>query len=586
MSVTTTSRVDATAPVLAQLVDAAMRGFTGSLEVSSRDSTGRDLQLVVWLEDGSICAVHSPGWVPPAAEYVLHRTGYDFSQQAESPFKLAYETVVDGQPLLTAADLDAPRRDWAYGLLASSLTWPKPKFKRVKKVTSGTNRINPSPWQLVTADVAARVDGLESAWRVVCESLEAAGIRPVSAGRACAVMGVLIGGHPLFDGSECLDQVAGRSGLSRYTVLEELSRAILSGAVPQFTQAGAPAVQMAVPEFWEDPANAWGWVAEAPVQLVEAAVPVEPEVVPEPVDEQAAESELDMEPVLPEGYVEPELMVEPEPDEPEPATEPEPDTESEPVVEPELKITLAVEPDPTCARDLINGWLQGSTSERDAAVRGQIVSRLISGVKTAAQDRANDVARAADELDRADNEAHQSVDGVSAAIAALTTAQEALVQAEVEVARVQSEFAGVMRAARDATSRASARAAQLAAEEAASAELHEQATVQDGTVVSARQVAAQAAQVAEAAELEVAQTAAPALASARSVAQMVRTGTVAPAQDASDAAQQRSVAAAHAVSAASRSLEGSAAAAEDARIYASEFDFELATPSFAQALAA
>ena len=48
MSVPTTTRVDASAPVLAQLVDAATKDFTGSLEVSATDAAGRDLQVVVW----------------------------------------------------------------------------------------------------------------------------------------------------------------------------------------------------------------------------------------------------------------------------------------------------------------------------------------------------------------------------------------------------------------------------------------------------------------------------------------------------------------------------------------------------------
>jgi len=65
ISVTTTSRVDATTPVLAQLVDAAKKGFTGSLEVSSKDSAGRDLQVTVWLEDGNIYAVRADGRTPP-----------------------------------------------------------------------------------------------------------------------------------------------------------------------------------------------------------------------------------------------------------------------------------------------------------------------------------------------------------------------------------------------------------------------------------------------------------------------------------------------------------------------------------------
>ena len=66
MSVTTTSRVDATTSVLAQLVDTATKGFTGSLEVSSRGASGRTLAVSIWLEDGAICAVHAGGWLDPA----------------------------------------------------------------------------------------------------------------------------------------------------------------------------------------------------------------------------------------------------------------------------------------------------------------------------------------------------------------------------------------------------------------------------------------------------------------------------------------------------------------------------------------
>lgn len=123
MSTTTASRVDATHPALAQLVDAATREFTGSVDVSVKDSASRDLQMTVWLEDGAIYAVHASGWTPPDAAYVRHRTGRDFSEAGVPAFQAAYDTERDGHQLMTAADMDLARRDWAYGLLASALTW-------------------------------------------------------------------------------------------------------------------------------------------------------------------------------------------------------------------------------------------------------------------------------------------------------------------------------------------------------------------------------------------------------------------------------------------------------------------------------
>ena len=108
----------------------------------------------------------------------------------------------------------------------------------MRKASTETNRFTSSPWQRVTADVAARVEGLESAWRVVCEALTDAGIRPVSASTACTMMGVSIGDHPFFTGTESLAEMAARLGLPRYVVLEDLSRTIL-------------------PESWEDPDRAW-----------------------------------------------------------------------------------------------------------------------------------------------------------------------------------------------------------------------------------------------------------------------------------------------------------------------------------------
>ncbi len=52
MSAPNEIRVDASHPVLAAIVEAANKGFTGTLEVDTKDSAGRDLQAVVLLEDG------------------------------------------------------------------------------------------------------------------------------------------------------------------------------------------------------------------------------------------------------------------------------------------------------------------------------------------------------------------------------------------------------------------------------------------------------------------------------------------------------------------------------------------------------
>src|SRR5665647_2615865 len=163
---------------------------------------------------------------------------------------------------------------------AGALTWSKPKINRNRKAELTGNKILPTPWQVVSADIAARVDGLESSWSVVCDALVAAGIPAVSAARACGMLAVRIDGNRLFNGAESLDQVAGRAGLSRYRVLEELSRAILSGATPQFLQATPPAEPLLIPEHWEDPARAWGAITE--LDPIHVQVVVEPE--PEPVE--------------------------------------------------------------------------------------------------------------------------------------------------------------------------------------------------------------------------------------------------------------------------------------------------------------
>lgn len=543
MSVTTMSRVDATHPVLAQLVDAASKGFTGALEVTTTDSMGRELQVQVWLEDGQVRAVHANGWAPPAAAFVLARTSVDLSDE-DDPLRAAYETERDGQPILDAEAVDAARRDWAYGLLAASLTWAKPRVNRVKKAVATENKILASPWQRVTADVAARVDGLESAWRVICDALAQAGIPPVSAGRACGILAVRIEGHALFTGAESLDQTAGRAGLSRYAIVEELSRAILSGAPVQFGQAAPPQTQLLVPEHWEDPNRSWGWVEE------QHPDPVDVEVSPEQDD---VEPGLELDPVpeedLPEedGLDELEQMVAAPPLEPEPV--------AEPVVA-------------SSARQLIEAWLQDSADESDASVRGAIVHRLVTSAHQEAQQRAEEFTAAREALQAAEVDAEASQLVIGRAQEAVVQAQQALDQAEAEVRRVEAEFADVVQAAEVAEREAAAAQAAVAAEEAELTRLMDQLAAQEQVAVRARAEADRSQQVADDARREVAETAAPVLAQARELAERVRVNAVVPAAEELRAAQERAGEAELVAGRARTAAQEAARAAEHARVLA------------------
>ena len=557
MSIITTSRVDATHPVLAQLVDAAGRGFTGALEISTTDSLSRALQVQVWMEEGLIRAVHGNGWVPPEAEYVQHRTGVDLSEEAD-PLKVAYTRERDGVPLLDADTIDAARRDWAYGLLAASLTWAKPRVRRVKKAVTAENKILPSPWQRVTADVAARVDGLESAWRVVCDALQRASIPPVPAGRACGILAVRIDGHALFTGAESLDQTAARAGLSRYVVLEDLSRAILSGAAVQFSQATPPQVQLLVPEHWEDPNRSWGWVDE--VRPEPAAAEVDPDVDVDgdlEVDPDPEVVEEDVEAAADETLDELETLVAQ-------ASAAEPAQPALPAVA--VAVPAVASPGATL---LIEAWLRESVDDSDASVRGAIVRRLVMSAQQEAHERAVEYTHARAALEAAEVDAEASHLMIARATEAVTEAQAALAQAEAQVQRVEAEYADVMQAARDA-GEASAAAQQAAeAEEAELTAMLERLAAQERAAVAARQTAETARVAAEAAEAEVRQSAGPVLAQARELADTVRVSTVEPAVRDLDVARKRAETAQRDAGLARVAVDEAATAAEHARVLAS-----------------
>lgn len=557
MSVTTMSRVDATHPVLAQLVDAASKGFTGALEVTTTDSLGRDLQVQVWLEDGQVRAVHANGWAPPAAAYAYARTGQDFSDQ-DDPLKAAYTAERNGQPLLDADTIDAARRDWAYGLLAAALTWAKPRITRVKKAVATENKILPSPWQMVTADVAARVDGLESAWRVVCDALTQAGIPPVPAGRACGILAVRIEGHPTFTGAESLDQTAGRAGISRYTILEELSRAILSGAPVQFGQAAPPQTQLLVPEHWEDPTRSWGWVDEQRPEPVNAQVD-DPEPAPE---EEPPAADVSAQVSAEEDLDELEQLV---------ATAPPLDPEPEPV-----HVVGPAAPSLTSARQLIQAWLEDSTDESDAAVRGAIVHRLVTSAHQEAQLRAEEFHTAKEALQAAEMDAEASQLVIARAQEALVEAQSALDQAEIQVQRVEAEYADIVQAARDAAEHAEATHADAEAAEAELTRLMELLADQEKVAVTARAKADESRVAAQDAARQVDETAGPVLAQARELAEQVRQNALLPAAEGLRSARDRAGAAQAAAQRARVSVDEARRAAEHAHVLASTLGAEQA----------
>ena len=563
MTATTSApRVDATHPVLAQLVDAASKAFTGSLEVTTTDSARRDLQVAVWMEDGQVVGIHGRGFTPPAAAYVLHKTGYDFGSSGESPFKLAYETLVDGHPLLDADEMDTARRDWAYGLLASALTWERPKVARIKRATTTTNRIKATPWQVIVSDVAARVDGIQGSWRAVCDSLAASGIGAVPAFQACSILSVLIPGHSMFTGTECLDQLAGRTGTSRYVVLEELARSLLSGAQVQFNRVPTQE-PLLIPEHWEDPRRGWGTIDQAAAPLA----PIEPEIE-EPESEVDPHAEQALYEAVERAFASPEPDLDP------PALEqaPLPQMPDLPLV-PELEL----EPDPVhvaappaiapvaSARELIEGWVNSAADSTDASVRMAIVERLLASARSEAVERTVDLTGTSERYTLAEAGSISARESIRHAQQVLAAARAALEQAETEVAQVEHEHAGVIAAARAAEERA-----QEAAEVAEDADgelrrLMELVAAAEAAAAVARAEAERTRRQADAAQAEMDMTAGPALAAARQTTQHVRTSQVGPAEVELQTAQTRAEAALAEVQRIQRDLDAATAAAQRAQ---------------------
>src|SRR5690625_4634831 len=141
-------KVDASTPVLAEIIDAAGKNFTGAIEVSAR-SSGTPHEAVIYMKDGDVYAVTAPSWQPPITEWATWKIGGPLPPGTARPDEYAYQTrAVD------AADVDEARRDWAYGVLAAATTWVKPKFKRRRRKETTEGRFTPVQWQRLVTDVS------------------------------------------------------------------------------------------------------------------------------------------------------------------------------------------------------------------------------------------------------------------------------------------------------------------------------------------------------------------------------------------------------------------------------------------------
>ena len=558
------------------MVEAANKNLTGTVEISAKDSTGRDLAVSVYLEAGQVRGVSASGWTAPAGLYVLHATGQDLTAEAD-PLRAAYAAEsAPGVPLLDADAIDAIRRDWGYGLLAATLTWNKPKIKKVKGGTYTGDKFVASPWAMVVTDLASRVESINQHWAVVCRELASAGITPRPAAQAAPMLGVSIFGHPVFDGSEPLDRIAGLTGQSRAAILAELASAILAGGQPQFFPLTPEGEHLWIPEHWDDPAGAFGavpnvsvtpatkepteadeaesWGAllndqdqpttETPQTLAqqdeaveaeawgnlldapeEATIPaIEPAPAPEPAPEPpAAEQEWDFD--TPQNT----------------PTEPEP----EPLSWDETALTDELTPEPTSPTTepgddrLLDEFVTRAHDDYDRDVRTAVAQRVIDAAVAEVAARETELAAAHTLHGEASAAAQHARTALDTAKAALAAAHEALATAEHEVEQAKAHGAALIAAEQEAKA-AAAHAAQTKAERDHEVERVKAALAAAEAQALAAKVAAEEAEVeANEAAHRVATEVQPAIDAAQAKAEQVRSTQVDPASAEHDASKAR-----------------------------------------------
>ena len=275
----TTTQVDASAPILSKIIGLATKGFTGAVEVHAKVS-GVTRHVTVWLDGGDIYAIHSSDYTAPAREWAEYKLGGPLPPGDGEPEFIAYQ-----QPdsPVTAEIVEQARRDWGYGILTTALTWAKPSIKVRKRLTTSERKFRPSAWERVVTDMNARMEAYEKAWAQVCASLMANRIPAKDAREAAPRLVAVLEGSSIFNVELPLDQLARRIGATRATIVIELSRQLMMGYTPRYSVA-TPTDEVVVPEMLEDPARSYAQFVDQPASPSAAAtMDLTPPITPEPL---------------------------------------------------------------------------------------------------------------------------------------------------------------------------------------------------------------------------------------------------------------------------------------------------------------
>lgn len=247
-------------PLVRETSKLADKNFTGSITATSGERS-----VSVYLRDGDVVGVSSPGFKAPEGAYVRYRTGREDLANSENPLLGAIQAYDEnGAVLIDATEVGDFRRDWAYGLLASALTWDNPRITKTKDEQPPANsKIEHTQWSEVKASVDSRIQNLLMSWTTICRYLieRYTDNAPFySASEGAAQIGALVKDSRMFTGpGESLDGVATRVGYSRYRTLRELAKILRNGGTPvrigPYTQSGDLGTAVLVPELLEDPNN-------------------------------------------------------------------------------------------------------------------------------------------------------------------------------------------------------------------------------------------------------------------------------------------------------------------------------------------
>lgn len=509
------TRIEQSSPLLAEIRSGSAKSITGAIV-----ATYQGVEVSVWIEEGALVAVHSPSYRPPAKELVERLSGRTSTDLAD-PLGEAYRAG-----WLTADQVDAAVCDYAYGLLASALTWRKPKIRRRPKARVEHDRLLPGrqvPWQVAVTDVTARVDELVSSWAVITEALAAARMDPRPASHACSRLVAKVESHPLLSTGLPVDAAARALGTTRQVLLSEIARAILRGQMPTFevvpvAVGSSPGEGVLVPEELEAAESQWatveatarvntagvslpdraapqpgttdplGFLAEThPADPFSAAVMDVAEVWPAREDEAGPESELqDVDPPsMPDLAIEPQADPEPTWSFEQAATQDDGQEFEEPIVElddePDYDLAVETQPlapdepeSPAPAINPLDEWVAGAGDEQERALRAEVVATAARAAVSIASQKVQAAEQALAEVSRCAQALVGAIRQVPLLQSALDAAEAAADEADSKVSAARAAAGDVFERCRLAEQRAQVAAgardaAMLAAEDARTA---------------------------------------------------------------------------------------------------------------------